>query len=228
MWIVIIAVAVFCLALTVPCLVLSDFVSKNKNKGLKRINAVKYSSFVLLLAVLLTYLVVVVCIPDLTNMPIRNFVTSLLCSVPIMFLFFGVFSSLTGAFVLLYLNSIYIVILAVKYSVANIIVIPTGLGALIGFGVLFLILSLTAERHFNFIELTKSIQQGASIEELQNMFEEQPALKDEEDGKLIIIYEKTQWRGFLRGGTIVRSVKVTLVDEKVVKVTTKNMDVPVW
>ena len=70
MWIVIIAVAVFCLALTVPCLVLSDFVSKNKNKGLKRINAVKYSSFVLLLAVLLTYLVVVVCIPDLTNMPI--------------------------------------------------------------------------------------------------------------------------------------------------------------
>ena len=57
MWIVIIAVAVFCLALTVPCLVLSDFVSKNKNKGLKRINAVKYSSFVLLLAVLLTYLV---------------------------------------------------------------------------------------------------------------------------------------------------------------------------
>lgn len=60
------------------------------------------------------------------------------------------------------------------------------------------------------------------------MFEEQPALKDEEDGKLIIIYEKTQWRGFLRGGTIVRSVKVTLVDEKVVKVTTKNMDVPVW
>lgn len=45
------------------------------------------------------------------------------------------------------------------------------------------------------------------------MFEEQSALKDEEDGKLIIIYEKTQWRGFLRGGTIVRSVKVTLVDE---------------
>ena len=220
MWIVIIAVAVFCLALTVPCLVLSDFVSKNKNKGLKRINAFKYSSFVLL--------VVVVCIPDLTNMPIRNFVTSLLCSVPIMFLFFGVFSSLTGAFVLLYLNSIYIVVLAVKYSVANIIVIPTGLGALIGFGVLFLILSLTAERHFNFIELTKSIQQGASIEELQNMFEEQSALKDEEDGKLIITYEKTQWRGFLRGGTIVRSVKVTLVDERVVKVTTKNMDVPVW
>lgn len=172
MWIVIIAVAVFCLALTVPCLVLSDFVSKNKNKGLKRINAFKYSSFVLLLAVLLTYLVVVVCIPDLTNMPIRNFVTSLLCSVPIMFLFFGVFSSLTGAFVLLYLNSIYIVILAVKYSVANIIAIPTGLGALIGFGVLFLILSLTAERHFNFIKKTKSIQQGASIEELQNMFEE--------------------------------------------------------
>ena len=226
MWIVIIAVAVFCLALTVPCLVLSDFVSKNKNKGLKRINAFKYSSFVLLLAVLLTYLVVVVCIPDLTN--IRNFVTSLLCSVPIMFLFFGVFSSLTGAFVLLYLNSIYIVVLAVKYSVANIIAIPTGLGALIGFGVLFLILSLTAERHFNFIELTKSIQQGASIEELQNMFEEQSALKDEEDGKLIITYEKTQWRGFLRGGTIVRSVKVTLVDERVVKVTTKNMDVPVW
>ena len=40
MWIVIIAVAVFCLALTVPCLVLSDFVSKNKNKGLKRINEI--------------------------------------------------------------------------------------------------------------------------------------------------------------------------------------------
>ncbi|HCW81417.1 MAG TPA: hypothetical protein DHG49_01525 [Clostridiales bacterium] len=60
------------------------------------------------------------------------------------------------------------------------------------------------------------------------MFEEQPALKDEEDDKLIITYEKTQWRGFLRGGTIVRSVKVTLVDERVVKVTTKNMDVPVW
>ena len=137
MWIVIIAVAVFCLCFNRSLFGVKRLCEQKQNKGLKRINAVKYSSFVLLLAVLLTYLVVVVCIPDLTNMPIRNFVTSLLCSVPIMFLFFGVFSSLTGAFVLLYLNSIYIVILAVKYSVANIIVIPTGLGALIGFGVLF-------------------------------------------------------------------------------------------
>lgn len=91
MWIVIIAVAVFCLALTVPCLVLSDFVSKNKNKGLKRINAFKYSSFVLLLAVLLTYLVVVVCIPDLTNMPIRNFVTFFMQRTDYVFVFRRVF-----------------------------------------------------------------------------------------------------------------------------------------
>jgi hypothetical protein len=69
---------------------------------------------------------------------------------------------------------------------------------------------------------------GATAEELQKIFGEPTSKEEEDDGKLQITYEKTQWRGFLRGGTIVRSVKVTLVDEKVVKVTTKNMDVPVW
>ena len=92
----------------------------------------------------------------------------------------------------------------------------------------FLIVSIIAQRHALFINTAKSVCLGATAEELQKIFGDSTSKEEEDDGKLIITYEKTQWRGFLRGGTIVRSVKVTLVDEKVVKVTTKNMDVPVW
>lgn len=224
--IIIITVAIFCISLTIPCFLLSNFVQKNKkNIALKKINAVQYSSFVLLLAVLATYLVIVSRVPELNDMTFGDFLISLLYSVPIIFLFFGVFSSLIGAFGLLYLNAICIIILAIG-DYPSIILI--GLVTLIGFAVLFLILSLTAERHYHFIEKIKLLQQSTTAEELQKTFGEPTSKEEEDDGKLIITYEKTQWRGFLRGGTIVRSVKVTLVDEKVVKVTTKNMDVPVW
>lgn len=225
--IIIITVAIFCISLTIPCFLLSNFVQKNKkNIALKKINAVQYSSFVLLLAVLATYLVIVSRVPELNDMTFGDFLISLLYSVPIIFLFFGVFSSLIGAFGLLYLNAICIIILAIG-DYPSIILI--GLVTLIGFAVLFLILSLTAERHYQFKDNCKFVKEGTTLDSLEVLFGTKPAnWVKEDDGKLTITYEKTQWRGFLRGGTIVRSVKVTLVDEKVVKVTTKNMDVPVW
>lgn len=87
---------------------------------------------------------------------------------------------------------------------------------------------MTARKQYQFKENIRYIEENITLDSLEVILGTKPANWEQDEDKLIIIYEKNQWRGFLRGGTIVRSVKVTLIDEKVVKVTTKNLDVPVW
>ena len=87
---------------------------------------------------------------------------------------------------------------------------------------------MIAKRQYQFKDNVNFVKEGTTLDSIEVLFGTKPSNWIKDDDKLIITYEKTQWRGFLRGGTIVRSVKVTLVDERVVKVTTKNMDVPVW
>lgn len=139
---------------------------------------------------------------------------------------FIIFRSVVSLKVFATFAGIFIISLIVSFAYSIFLLI--GLSALFGVSLGFLIISIIAQKHALFINTAKSVCLGATAEELQKIFGEPTSKEEEEDGKLIITYEKTQWRGFLRGGTIVRSVKVTLVDEKVVKVTTKNMDVPVW
>lgn len=110
----------------------------------------------------------------------------------------------------------------------NRFILPIGLSMLFGFAICFLLLSLTARKQYQFKENIRYIEENITLDSLEVILGTKPANWEQDEDKLIIIYEKNQWRGFLRGGTIVRSVKVTLIDEKVVKVTTKNLDVPVW
>ena len=121
-----------------------------------------------------------------------------------------------------------VISIIVSFFTDYFVLMSIGVGALFAVICGIFITAVIVQRHALFINYAKSIQQDMLFEELKTMFSTMPATNEQDGETLIITYEKTQWRGFLRGGTIVRSVKVTLVGEKVVKVATKNMDVPVW
>ena len=214
---------------SIICVIVYGFADSEKNDDLlkqeKRINTTKYSAIIGVITLFIAYLLVWFINPE-TAITFGNVIIILLMSIPFLFVFFAAFSSIRSCFILLGLSCGVIIILAlckIPY------VLPTGISTIIGFALCLLLLSLIAERQYQFKDNCKFVKEGTTLDSLEVLFGTKPAnWVKEDDGKLIITYEKTQWRGFLRGGTIVRSVKVTLVDEKVVKVTTKNMDVPVW
>ncbi len=51
---------------------------------------------------------------------------------------------------------------------------------------------------------------------------------EEDDDKMTAIWEKSQWVGIFRGGTVTRAVKVVFVNGLVVSVSNKNLDESVW
>lgn len=53
---------------------------------------------------------------------------------------------------------------------------------------------------------------------------EEPTTKENNNKQTILVWEKSQWKGIQNGGTLTRSVKVVFENNKVVSVTTKNLD----
>ena len=196
----------------------------NLIKEQKHINAVTYSAIISLVVLFIAY--TLVCFVNPNNaITFGNFIVILLSNIPFLFVFFTAFASLRSCFVFLGLGCGILIILAIcKIS----LILPIGLSMLFGFAICLLLLSLTAKRQYQFKENIRYIEENITLDSLEVILGTKPANWEQDGETLIITYEKTQWRGFLRGGTIVRSVKVTLVGEKVVKVATKNMDVPVW
>lgn len=196
----------------------------NLIKEQKHINAVTYSAIVSFIALFIAY--TLVCFVNPNNIiNFGDFIIILLSNIPFLFVFFTVFASLRSCFVFLGLGcGILIILVICKIP----LILPIGLSMLFGFAICLLLLSLTARKQYQFKENIRYIEENITLDSLEVILGTKPANWEQDEDKLIIIYEKTQWRGFLRGGTIVRSVKVTLIDEKVVKVTTKNLDVPVW
>ena len=213
---------------SIICAIFYGFADSEKNEDLlkqeKRINTAKYSAIIGVIALFIAYLLVCFINPE-TAITFGNFIIILCINIPFLFVFFAAFSSLRSCFILLGLNCGVIIILALLQIP---FILPIGVSTIIGFALCILFLSMIAKRQYQFKDNANFVKEGTTLDSIEVLFGTKPANWIKDDGKLTITYEKTQWRGFLRGGTIVRSVKVTLVDEKVVKVTTKNMDVPVW
>ena len=78
------------------------------------------------------------------------------------------------------------------------------------------------KRHKDFINNAESIHNGMSKDEVMRIMG-QPTTAETDGNKIILIWEKNQWKGILGGGTLTRSLKVVFIDNKVTSVLTKNL-----
>lgn len=94
---------------------------------------------------------------------------------------------------------------------------------------IFVVVFAITGRHKDFIRKANRITNGMTINEVINILEESPTSRETDGDKKMLIWEKSQWRGMLRGGTLVRSLKVVFQNGKVISVSTKNLDKsPFW
>ena len=87
----------------------------------------------------------------------------------------------------------------------------------------FIFVYLLCKRHKNFINNAQNIHNGMSKDEVLSIMG-QPTTEERDGNKLILIWEKNQWKGIQHGGTVTRAVKVIFVNNKVISVSNKNLD----
>lgn len=98
-------------------------------------------------------------------------------------------------------------------------------------GLIILLLSFIVfgmiSSHKKFITKALSIQEGMSYNQVFEILGS-PTTEEKEDNKKIYTWEKAQWKGYFSGGTIVRSIKVIFIEDKVVSITKKHLDKSVY
>jgi outer membrane protein assembly factor BamE (lipoprotein component of BamABCDE complex) len=90
--------------------------------------------------------------------------------------------------------------------------------------VCFMIVFSILGKHKDFINNATQIKKGMTMGEVVNLMGEVPTTKENNGNQMILIWEKNQWKGIQNGGTLTRAVKVVFEKDKVVSVTTKNLD----
>lgn len=98
---------------------------------------------------------------------------------------------------------------------------------IIGLAILIIVLIIVfsiSGKHKSFIDNAQSIKQDMTINEVMDIMNEPPTSQEILDGKTILLWEKSQWKGMINGGTLTRSLKVVFINDKVVSVSTKNLD----
>ena len=106
---------------------------------------------------------------------------------------------------------------------AEYMVLPIIAGIIVFVIVLFIIFAITG-RHKDFISNAKQITNGMTTDEVLSIMGESPTSEERDGDKTIFTWEKSQWKGIQNGGTLVRSVKVVIKNNKVISVATKNLD----
>lgn len=99
-------------------------------------------------------------------------------------------------------------------------------GILVGIiciALLFIFVFFWCSRHKDFINNAKRIEKGMSKDRVLNIMGE-PTSKENYYNKEIIIWEKRQWKGFLHGGTLTRTLKVSFINNYVSDISYKNFD----
>lgn len=104
------------------------------------------------------------------------------------------------------------------------IITPYIIVGVITLSIVFAVVFSITGKHKNFINNALQIQKGMSMSEVVDLMGEAPTTKENNDRQTILIWEKNQWKGIQNGGTLTRSVKVVLENNKVISVTTKNLD----
>lgn len=89
---------------------------------------------------------------------------------------------------------------------------------------IFVFIYMWSKRHRDFINRAKSIKLDMPAEGVFSIMGCSATTIEEDGDKVIAIWEKNQWKGIQHGGTITRSIKVTFADERVVSISSKNLD----
>lgn len=89
--------------------------------------------------------------------------------------------------------------------------------------IVFIIIANWSGRHKDFIENVNNLEEGMSKQEVLDIMGE-PTSEELDGKKDILIWEKSQWKGIQNGGTVTRSVKVVIKNDKVISIVTKNLD----
>lgn len=104
------------------------------------------------------------------------------------------------------------------------IMIPCIIVGVITLTICFVIIFSITGKHKSFINNASQIQNGMTMNEVVDLMGESPTTRENNNNQTILVWEKSQWKGIQNGGTLIRSVKVVFENNKVVSVTTKNLD----
>lgn len=104
------------------------------------------------------------------------------------------------------------------------IMIPCIIVGIISLIIVFAIIFSITSKHKNFINNASQIQTGMLMSEVIDLMGENPTTKEINGTQTILIWEKDQWKGIQNGGTLTRAIKVVFENNKVISVTTKNLD----
>lgn len=76
--------------------------------------------------------------------------------------------------------------------------------------VVIVIACCVASSGTKFSENSQKIQVGMSVEEVRSIMGEPSYVKNHQDGSYEYVYEKSEWKGALRGGTKVRRMEIVI------------------
>lgn len=88
--------------------------------------------------------------------------------------------------------------------------------------VVFILIAITGG-HKDFINKAQALKEGMTLKEVIDIMG-YPTIKEKDDDKVILIFEKSQWKGIQHGGTVTRAVKVVLKNDKVISISDKNLN----
>lgn len=101
--------------------------------------------------------------------------------------------------------------------------IPVIAGA-IAVGIIIIIVAIICLRHVKFRRKCDRIYTGMARDDVFKIMGDPYDYKTHYDGTEVYWWKKSQWKGWLRGGTLVRSLVVTIKGGKVIKIIRNNMD----
>ena len=91
------------------------------------------------------------------------------------------------------------------------------------FILVFVFVYMLTKKHKDFIHNAKSIKNGMSKDNVIRIMGI-PTAEERDGNKLILIWEKNQWKGIQNGGTLTRAIKVVFLNNEVISISNKNLD----
>lgn len=74
----------------------------------------------------------------------------------------------------------------------------------------------------SFRDNSRKIQVGMSATEVYEIMGQPTFVKQHEDGSFEFVYEKSEWKGFFRGGTVTRRMEIVFSKDEIVISIGKN------
>lgn len=94
------------------------------------------------------------------------------------------------------------------------------------FWIILIVMSVNVvNSHKRFINNAKKIELGMTKNDVISLMGEPTGKRISEDSsKYILLWQKSQWKGIAFGGTLIRSVRITFENDKVVSIEEDNLN----